>query len=86
MSENENCDRAAALDLLKSMGVRAMLPDYFHPENGDVVPEDLVGSTIQLVGTFLERGIVEGGGLILDYTPLNSSAKRRIVLAFTDLG
>lgn len=42
------------------------LPDYFHPENGDDIPADLVGSEIAFVGTFATRQLVEGGGLVID--------------------
>jgi hypothetical protein len=62
------------------------LPDRFHPDRGDEFPEDLLGSTIVRIGTIAEQGLVEGGGLVIDYRPAGSEAAKRLVLAFNDLG
>lgn len=42
------------------------------------------GATVVRIGS-ADTGGVEGGGLIIDYTPLGSSQVMRSVLAFNDM-
>jgi hypothetical protein len=48
-----------------------------------VVPDDLLGATIVNVGTFRDRSLVEGGGLVIDYRPTGGETQR-LVLAFDE--
>lgn len=62
------------------------LPDYFNPENGEPIPNDIIGSTIVGFGTANLRHSVSGGGLIVDYRPKYEAQAKRVVLAFSDAG
>jgi hypothetical protein len=55
---------------------------------GKAVPEELLGATIVAIGTMdiSVEDQPEGGGLVIDYTPKDSSDVRRITLAFTETG
>ena len=56
---------------------------------GKAVPKEFQGATIIAIGTMDfsgEHNRPEGGGLVIDYVPEDSSDVRRIVLAFTELG
>jgi hypothetical protein len=50
----------------------------------ELMPSDLVGSTILAIGT-LERSSVEGGGLVIDYQRPDG-IKHRVVFGCTELG
>jgi hypothetical protein len=58
------------------------LPDLFG-RNEDI-PEDLIGAKIVLFGTFKDNSLVDGGGLVIDYQPINSDETRRVVFAFDE--
>ena len=69
-----------------SVEVLPRLPDWFHPNQGDPLPCDIVGATIINFGTIPTARSVEGGGLIIDYQSPGSDQPTRIVLAFNELG
>lgn len=73
------CDFASA-------EVLARLPDFFHRERGDQIPSDLIGAKVIHFGAAPSGCDLEGGGLIIDYIPDNSSYTHRLVLAFNELG
>ncbi len=72
-------DRAAALQSAKTVN---MLPHVFR--RNAPVPSSLVGATIVGIGTFADAGLVEGGGLVIDYRPADSVDTKRLVLGFND--
>jgi len=57
----------------------------FAPEGGENLLATMVGATIVGIGSTEEEGI-EGGGLIIDYRPRNSTELRRAVFAFSEAG
>jgi hypothetical protein len=61
------------------------LPHYFRPHDGEEIPSDLVGATIIRIGTPAEAGLIEGGGLVIDYRPEGSTEVRRVVFGFNEL-
>jgi hypothetical protein len=65
--------------------VISQLPNYFRPEDGDDLPEGLIGSTIVGFGTLAEPRSVHGGGLVIDYQRVGEQQTRRLVLACTDV-
>jgi hypothetical protein len=67
---------------LMSAAVIDALPHIFG-RNGPV-PASLAGATILRIGTLENRNQIEGGGLVIDYQPTGSPA-RRIVFAFNDV-
>lgn len=63
------------------------LPHYFRPRDGDEVPQQLIGARILRFGTVeTEKRGLEGGGLVIEYTPKNSRRRRRILFEFTEEG
>jgi hypothetical protein len=64
--------------------VIAKLPDVFG--RNDPIPSDLIGARIIQFGTFQDSSLAEGGGLVIDYRPKNSSESRRVVFAFSEEG
>jgi hypothetical protein len=62
------------------------LQDYFRPEDGKALPEDLIGATVVGRGTVAEEGVAEGGGLVIDYRPPRSRTTKRVVFSFNELG
>ncbi len=62
------------------------LPDYFDRARGESIPPDLLGATIIEFGSAPKESDLEGGGLIIDYIPRDQTKKRRLVLAFNELG
>jgi hypothetical protein len=63
------------------------LPDLFHPNQGDPIPEGLVGAKILRVGTLSENpSAIEGGGLVIDYERPDDCTIHRIVFGFNELG
>jgi hypothetical protein len=62
------------------------LPDYFHPSQGDELPDGIIGSTIVAFGGGPDRCALEGGGLIIDYRPEGQACTMRAVLKFSELG
>ncbi len=63
-------------------------PNLFDPHRGENVPPDLIGATILAIGTLdgPRKDRPEGGGLVIDYRPKNATKRRRVTLAFTELG
>ena len=59
-------------------------PDYFNPYGGEKVARDLIGATIVKIGTSKQR--IEGGGLLIEYTPRRKHKSVRLTLAFNELG
>jgi hypothetical protein len=55
------------------------------PSEGAQELADLVGATVIQVGT-TTPGLIEGGGLILDYLRPGAEEARQLVLAFSELG
>jgi hypothetical protein len=61
-------------------------------QDGDAIPEEIVGSTILGFGTInrylLPESVspVEVAGLVIDYLPCGGEATRRVVFGFTELG
>lgn len=74
---------------LEASAIVPVLPDRFHPEQGDEIPEDLVDATILRIGTANDID-VEGGGLIIDYIPAHYRPEWdrifRVVFGFNELG
>ena len=58
------------------------LPSIFG--RGAAIPQELEGATIVAVGTLRDRSAVEGGGLVIDYRPLDIVETHRLVLAFDE--
>ncbi len=44
------------------------------------------GGQFSCFGAVEDRGLVQGGGLVIDYRPVNSDEVKRVVLAFTEEG
>ena len=81
-------ERVQRLRSLSTAEVLPNLPDWLRPDNGDPLPDGLVGATIVRFGT-LQKNIAKaafaaGGGLVIDYRPLSSDKVRRVVLAISD--
>ena len=57
-------------------------------ERGGSIPQELIGATINAIGTPKgnEHDRPEGGGLLIEYTPSKSNRKKRILLGFNDCG
>lgn len=72
------------LDFSK-LDVIPRLPHYTTPEDGEALPNGLIGATILRMGT-AKMPHVEGGGLIIDFVPQGTTRQRRIVLEFNELG
>jgi hypothetical protein len=53
---------------------------------GDAFPPDIIGAKILRFGAAPPECELEGGGLIIDYIPLDESEPKRLVLAFNELG
>jgi hypothetical protein len=49
-------------------------------------PDDMRGATLLQIGALADRTLVEGGGLVIDYRPVASTERIRLVLGFTELG
>jgi hypothetical protein len=64
----------------------ALLPDYSTNERGDDLPPNIVGATIVQFGAAPVSASLEGGGLIFDYRPHDSSEVLRVVLEFVETG
>jgi hypothetical protein len=62
------------------------LPDWLHPNQGDPLPDGLIGATIIRMGTLPEARSVSGGGLVIDYRRKGESSTRRLILAFNEAG
>jgi hypothetical protein len=62
------------------------LPAIFGPERGHPLPAGLKGSTVLNIGMAASEADVSGGGLVIDYSRPGSKKKRRVVLAFNELG
>jgi len=61
--------------------------DIFKPERGELVPSDLIGATILAIGAPTgEEEKPEGGGLLIDYAVAGNGERKRIILAFNELG
>ena len=77
------------LALLARAAILPLLPDRFHPERGDKIPEHLVGATILRIGTATDID-VEDGGLIVDYVPAyhrdDWDCVFRVIFGFNELG
>ena len=68
------------------LAVIAALPlSRFYPEGGEEFLHNMAGATIVRIGSTDQDGI-EGGGLIIDYRPVDSNANRRVVFAFNESG
>ena len=77
--------RAPSRDLA-SATVIPRLPDFFDRMRGAPIPVDLIGATVNAFGAAPPECDLEGGGLIIDYTPAESAESKRLVLAFNELG
>lgn len=62
------------------------LPDLFRPATGQLVPDDIAGSVVVRIGGLPQGSRVEGGGLVIDYVPAGTTAERRVVFGFNELG
>ena len=63
----------------------AMLPNIFGSRRREGYPSDLIGASIVRLGTIPSLD-AEGGGLVIDYTPLGSTEEHRAVFEFSDVG
>ena len=66
-------------------GFLAMLPNIFGIRRCEGYPSDLIGASIVRLGTVPDMD-AEGGGLVIDYTPLGSAEEKRVVFEFSDVG
>jgi hypothetical protein len=86
MSDNES---KGTLDLSK-VEVLPELPSYVASGRGRPFPKELDGCIIVAIGTLPPGedgwGMIEGGGLVIDYRKPKGKKVRRIVLAFNDEG
>lgn len=71
---------------IETAEVLPKLPNYFHPERGEAVPDELIGAEIVRFGTVSKEHHIEGGGLVIDFMPRGSETTRRIVFAFSETG
>ena len=63
------------------------LPDWIDSaRRGGTFPPDIIGATIADFGAAPAECGLEGGGLIIDYIPRGESERKRLVLAFNELG
>ena len=49
------------------------------------MPAKIIGSTIMAMGTLPGNTGIEGGGLVIDYTPEGESIPSRVVFGFNEL-
>ena len=63
----------------------AMLPSIFGQRRREGYPMDLIGASIVRLGTIPSLD-AEGGGLVIDYAPLDSTEEKRVVFEFSDVG
>lgn len=75
-----NCD-FLAIEVLDRLP--ASLPS---DERKDSFPAEMIGARIVFIGTLQNRGVLEGGGMVIDYQPENGSEVIRLVLSLNDLG
>jgi hypothetical protein len=77
---------------LRDIDVLAVYPSILPSSWGEPLPEDLFGATIEAIGMPDENDgeyvwpSLEGGGLIIDYTPKGATETKRIVFAFNETG
>jgi hypothetical protein len=75
---------------LFNLAVTDKFPDYFHPGQGDLVPDDLLSAMIVRCGApdlgGKTNSALEGGGLVIDYIPKGMLGVKRLVLSLNDLG
>jgi hypothetical protein len=65
---------------------RNVSPEFAHAfDRNERIPDDLARATILSIGRFEDSGSTEDGGLVIDYQPVNSPNKKRLVLAFNEL-
>jgi hypothetical protein len=64
------------------------LPKWFNSsETKDRFPEELQGASIIKIGTPINHtDRLEGGGLVIDFIPHGQTSRKRLVLAFNELG
>ena len=67
-------------------GIVPKWSDIFDVERSEAVPNDLIGATIYAIGTPSPNNTLEGGGLAIEYIPACSSERKRLTLAFNELG
>jgi hypothetical protein len=74
---------ATARDAVLSAQLR--LPRWRDLEEGELVPTELIGSTIVSFGA-APSGEIEGGGLLVKFIPHGEATAREIVFGFNELG
>jgi len=78
---------SAPLHHLLRAEVIPRLPDWRDAARyGAPIPTDIVGATIVSFGAAPPECDLEGGGLIIDYLPIGATERKRLILAFTELG
>lgn len=70
----------------KSMAVLPHLPELFHGEWAEPIPQGLLGARIIRFGAAPIDAKIEGGGLVIDYVAVNETHVRRVIFKFTVLG
>lgn len=70
---------------LRRARVLNRLPSRFPGYPIERLPKDLRGATVVSVGTLSDQKLVEGGGLVIDYSPAGTDQVYRLVLAFNEL-
>ena len=66
--------------------VFARLPDRRGPNYGDDLLPGIIGAQIVNFGTVPGSADLEGGGLVIDYRPINSDVIFRAVFALNESG
>ena len=69
---------------LRSARVVRKLPHRLYRR--ERLPKGLIGAEILDIGTVEDAGMVEGGGLVIDFLPAGSQQTHRVVLGFNEIG
>lgn len=77
-------DRDARREYLRNAIIAERMPCIFESGPHHGFPPILKGATIVSIGTVEDRGLLEGGGLVIDFRRDGSSVTERVVLAFND--
>jgi hypothetical protein len=70
--------------LSERFAIRHKFADFFHPDDGENVPKDLINSEILDIGSPINNSD-RGGGLVIVYKT-KSGLVKKIVLDFNELG
>lgn len=75
-----------AQTLIEDLVPLPVLPNRFRPEDGQPLPQGIIGSTILCFGGAPVTADLEGGGLVIDYIPAGHTEVLRAALSFCENG